>query len=116
MPQCTRLLAWHWWSQAIQSAAGILPNVDSRTEVVGIDESNFIGPDLVNVARHLADSGKQVLNRRVGYRLHGAPFAPMPELLNLAESIAKALAICMRCGKPAKHSERLVESTDDKRS
>ena len=36
----------------------------------------------------------------------------MPELLCLAESITKTLAICMRCGNPAKHSQRLVESGD----
>jgi thymidine kinase len=36
----------------------------------------------------------------------------MPDLLCLAESITKMLAICMRCGNPAKHTQRLVESTD----
>ena len=46
---------------------------------------------------------------------HGLPrpsFTPMPELLCLAESITKTLAICMRCGNPAKHTQRLVESHD----
>src|SRR3984885_7573554 len=43
-------------SQAVENAAGILPNLESRTEVVGIDESNFFGPALVDVATHLADS------------------------------------------------------------
>ena len=38
--------------------------------------------------------------------------SPMPELLCLAESITKTLAICMRCGNPAKHTQRLVESTE----
>ena len=42
----------------------------------------------------------------------GRPFSPMPELLCLAESITKTLAICMRCGNPAKHTQRLVESDD----
>jgi thymidine kinase len=36
----------------------------------------------------------------------------MPDLLTLAESITKTLAICMRCGNPAKHTQRLVESSD----
>jgi thymidine kinase len=36
----------------------------------------------------------------------------MPDLLTLAESIAKTLAICMRCGNPAKHTQRLVDSND----
>ena len=36
----------------------------------------------------------------------------MPDLLCLAESITKTLAICVRCGNPAKHTQRLVESED----
>jgi thymidine kinase len=36
----------------------------------------------------------------------------MPDLLAVAESITKALAICMRCGSPAKHTQRLVESEE----
>jgi thymidine kinase len=99
-------------SQAVESASEILPNLDSRTEVVGIDESNFFGPDLVAVATHLADSGKQVIIAGLDTDYMGRPFSPMPDLLTLAESITKTLAICMRCGNPAKHTQRLVESTD----
>jgi thymidine kinase len=99
-------------SQAVESAAGILPNLDSRTEVIGIDESNFFGLDLVDVATHLADSGKQVIIAGLDTDYMGRPFSPMPELLSLAESITKTLAVCSRCGNPAKHTQRLVESTD----
>lgn len=99
-------------SQAIPSAADILPHMDSRTEVVGIDEANFFGPGLVDVATHLADSGKQVFIAGLDTDYMGRPFSPMPELLCLAESITKTLAICMRCGNPAKHTQRLVESND----
>jgi thymidine kinase len=99
-------------SQAVENAEGILPNLESRTEVVGIDESNFFGPGLVDVATHLADSGKQVIIAGLDTDYMGRPFPPMPELLSLAESITKTLAICMRCGNPAKHTQRLVESSD----
>jgi thymidine kinase len=99
-------------SQVIESAAEILPNLDSRTEVIGVDESNFFGPGLVDVATHLADSGKQVIIAGLDTDYMGRPFSPMPELLSLAESITKTLAICVRCGNPAKHTQRLVESSD----
>jgi thymidine kinase len=99
-------------SQAVQSAADILTHLDSRTEVVGIDEANFFGPGLVDVATQLADSGKQVFVAGLDTDYMGRPFSPMPELLCLAESITKTLAICMRCGNPAKHTQRLVESND----
>jgi thymidine kinase len=36
----------------------------------------------------------------------------MPTLLAIAEEITKLLAICMRCGNPAVHTQRLVASED----
>jgi thymidine kinase len=99
-------------SQVIEQVSEILPNLDSRTEVVGIDEANFFGQNLVGIATQLADSGKQVLIAGLDTDYMGRPFPPMPDLLTLAESITKTLAICVRCGNPAKHTQRLVESSD----
>src|SRR5215831_18861480 len=48
-------------SEVVASAREILEKLDWRTQVLGIDESNFFGPDLVEVAAQLADSGKQVI-------------------------------------------------------
>ncbi len=42
----------------------------------------------------------------------GKPFEPMPQLLAIAEYITKTLAICMVCGNPANHTQRLVASDD----
>ncbi|BDC51078.1 thymidine kinase [Bryobacterales bacterium F-183] len=96
----------------VTGAKEILTKLDWRTQVVGIDESNFFGPDLVDVAQQLADTGKQVIIAGLDTDYMGRAFHPMPELLALAESITKILAICMRCGNPAKHTQRLVESED----
>jgi hypothetical protein len=86
--------------------------IDWRSEVVGIDEANFMGPGLVEVAQRLADSGKQVIVAGLDTDYMGRPFAPMPDLLAHAESITKTLAICVRCGNPAKHTQRLRGSDD----
>ena len=99
-------------SEVVSSAKEMLTKLDSRTQVVGIDESNFFGPDLVEVTAQLADTGKQVIIAGLDTDFLGRPFSPMPELLCVAESITKTLAICMRCGNPAKHTQRLVESDD----
>jgi len=99
-------------SEAVGSAREILGKLDWRTQVIGVDESNFFGPDLVEVAGQLADSGKQIIIAGLDTDYLGRPFPPMPDLLCLAESITKMLAICMRCGNPAKHTQRLVESGD----
>ena len=99
-------------SNVVSSAKEILEQTDGRTQVIGIDESNFFGPELADAASQLADMGKQVIVAGLDTDYLGRPFSPMPELLCLAESITKTLAICMRCGNPAKHAQRLVESSD----
>ena len=99
-------------SEPIGKVSDILNQLDWRTQVVGIDEANFLGPELVDVATQLADSGKQVIVAGLDTDYMGRPFPPMPDLLTLAESITKTLAICVRCGNPAKHTQRLVESSD----
>jgi thymidine kinase len=99
-------------SEVVSDAKDILSKLDWRTQVVGVDESNFFGTDLVEIASQLADTGKQVIIAGLDTDYLGRPFPPMPDLLCLAESITKTLAICMRCGNPAKHTQRLVESND----
>ena len=47
-------------SEVVTDAADILTRLDWRTQVVGIDESNFFGQELVDIANQLADTGKQV--------------------------------------------------------
>ncbi len=99
-------------SQVVNTAAEILDRIDWRSEVVGIDEANFMGPGLVEVAQRLADAGKQVIIAGLDTDYMGRPFPPMPDLLAHAEAITKTLAICMRCGNPAKHTQRLRGSDD----
>lgn len=99
-------------SETVSGASEILARLDWKTQVVGVDEANFMGPELVDVAQQLADSGKQVIIAGLDTDYLGRPFPPIPDLLCLAESITKTLAICLRCGNPAKHTQRLVESED----
>lgn len=97
-------------SEPVVSAREILSKIDGRSEVIGIDESHFFGRELVPVADELASDGRRVIISGLDTDYMGRPFPPMPDLLALAESITKTLAICMRCGNPAKNSQRLVES------
>ncbi|HLX42963.1 MAG TPA: thymidine kinase [Bryobacteraceae bacterium] len=99
-------------SEVVNSGKEILEKLDWRSEVVGVDESHFFGPELTEVATRLANSGKQVIIAGLDMDFLGRPFAPMPDLLCIAESITKTLAVCMRCGNPANHSQRLIESQD----
>jgi thymidine kinase len=99
-------------SECVSSAREIAEKLDSRTQVVGVDESHFLGTELVEFADQLAHNGQQVIIAGLDTDFMGRPFPPMPDLLAIAESITKTLAICMRCGAPAKHTQRLVESEE----
>jgi thymidine kinase len=99
-------------SEVCGTASDILKTLDWRTQVIGIDEANFLGTEVIEIAGQLADSGKQVILAGLDTDYMGRPFSPIPELLAHAESITKTLAICVRCGNPGKHTQRLVESDD----
>src|SRR5437660_1088398 len=43
-------------SEAVNNGKDILEKLDWRTQVIGIDESNFFGDDLIDIAERLADS------------------------------------------------------------
>ena len=99
-------------SENVAKAPEILERVEPRTEVVGIDEAQFLGDDLVSVCMKLADLGKRVIVAGLNTDFLGRPFEPMPRLLAVAEEITKLLAICVRCGNPAVHTQRLVASEE----
>jgi thymidine kinase len=99
-------------SEGVRDAADVMSKVDIRTEVIGIDEAQFLGMEMIDVAVRLADMGKRIIIAGLDTDYLGRPFHPMPELLAVADDITKALAICMQCGNPAKHTQRLVESEE----
>ena len=99
-------------SDLVKEAFDILEKVEPRTEVIGIDEGQFLGEKLVEVCTKLADMGKRVIVTGLDTDFMGRPFEPMPRLLAVAEEITKLLAICVRCGNPAVHTQRLVASEE----
>ena len=99
-------------SELVSSGAEILEKVAPRTEVIGIDEAQFLGESIVSDCTHLADLGKRVIVAGLDTDFMGRPFDPMPRLLAVAEEITKLLAICVRCGNPAVHTQRIVASEE----
>jgi thymidine kinase len=97
---------------AVNNAAEVEARLDLRTEVIGIDEAQFLGAAVVEFVVRLADMGKRVVIAGLDTDYLGRPFHPMPELLAVADEITKTLAICMQCGNPAKHTQRLIGSED----
>ena len=98
-------------SSATRSSDELLRSVDDDTEVVGIDEGQFFDQSLPAACNTLADRGKRVIVAGLDQDFLGRPFEPMPQLLAIAEYITKTLAICVVCGDPANHTQRLVPSS-----
>jgi thymidine kinase len=99
-------------SETAATAADLLARVRADTEVVGIDEGQFFDGDLPAAASALANRGVRVVVAGLDQDYLGKPFEPMPQLLAIAEFITKTRAICMVCGNPANHTQRLVVSSD----
>jgi thymidine kinase len=99
-------------SDNVETSRELLERVHPDTEVVGIDEGQFFDAELPAVCCTLADQGKRVLVAGLDQDYLGKPFEPMPQLLAIAEYITKTLAICMVCGAPANHTQRLVVSKE----
>jgi thymidine kinase len=99
-------------SELVATGSDILAQVAPRTEVVGVDEAQFLGDSVVDACVKLADLGKRVIVSGLDTDFMGRPFEPMPRMLAVAEEITKLLAICMQCGNPAVHTQRLVASEE----
>jgi len=99
-------------SDNVRSSRELLELVEPDTEVVGIDEGQFFDAELPAVCNTLADRGMRVIVAGLDQDYLGKPFEPMPQLLAIAEYITKTLAICMVCGGPANHTQRLVASRE----
>ena len=99
-------------SDNVKDSADLLAHVRPDAEVVGIDEGQFFDLELPAVCIRLANEGKRVIVAGLDQDYLGKPFEPMPQLLAIAEYITKTLAICMVCGGPANHTQRLVASKE----
>ncbi|MFQ5709985.1 MAG: thymidine kinase [bacterium] len=98
-------------SVAVKDALEIAEKAaDAR--VIGIDEGQFFGLELVGVCDQLASNGKRVIIAGLDQDYRGNPFEPMPQLLAIAESITKTLAICVKCGNPANRTQRITKDRE----
>ena len=83
--------------------------MEDETEVVAIDEAQFLGDGIVEIATFLADKGVRVILAGTDTDFRGEPFGPMPRLLAVAEIVDKLHAICISCGDPACRNQRFVD-------
>ncbi len=95
-------------AEPVDSADQIMRQVRPDTEVVAIDEAQFLDGGIVTVANALADRGVRVIVAGTDSDFRGEPFGAMPILMAAAEIVDKLQAICVVCGGPATRNQRLV--------
>ena len=93
----------------VSSSAQIAEMVRSETQVVAIDEAQFLDEGVVSVVNALADRGMRVIVAGTDMDFRGEPFGPMPQLLAIAEKVDKLHAICVVCGDLATRNQRLID-------
>jgi thymidine kinase len=81
-------------------------------DVIGIDEVQFFDHDVIPLALELVHLGKRVLLAGLDTTFANEPFGPVPNLMALADEVTKLSAICMTCGQPAIHTQRLGQSQE----
>jgi thymidine kinase len=82
--------------------------IDEDTQVVAIDEAQFLDATIVELVTSLANNGIRVICAGTDNDFRGEPFGPMPQLLSVAEIVDKLHAICVICGNPASRNQRLI--------
>jgi thymidine kinase len=76
-------------------------------EVIGVDEAQFLDEGIVPLTLELVHLGKRVVIAGLDTTFSGEPFGPIPALLAIADEVTKLSAVCMVCGAPAIHTQRL---------
>ena len=80
----------------------------NKYTVVGIDEAQFFGSDIITTVCDLVDNGTRVIVAGLDLDFRSIPFGSMPTLLSIADKITKLQAICTLCGADANHTQRLI--------
>jgi thymidine kinase len=81
-------------------------------EVVGLDEAQFFDDGIVQFALELVHLGKRVVMAGLDTTFSGDPFGPIPALMAVSDEVTKLSAVCMVCGAPAIHTQRISKSRE----
>lgn len=97
---------------AVANVEDMLKAIPDDAQIIGIDEAQFFGPELVDAVQELAGQGKQVVVAGLDLDYRGVPFGPIPALMAVAEYVTKVHAVCTICGAPATRSQRVSDSDE----
>lgn len=96
-------------AQPVDSASGVMRLLRDATDVVAIDEVQFLDRGIIKVTTALANRGLRVVAAGTDTDFRGEPFGPMPPLMAIAETVHKLHAVCVLCGAQACRNQRLID-------
>jgi thymidine kinase len=94
----------------VENVTQIQAQIEEDTTVVALDEAQFFDDTIVALCEKLAIQGVRVIVAGLDMDFRGEPFGPMPALMARAERVDKLQAICVVCGGPASHTQRLINN------
>ena len=84
----------------------------AEVDVIGIDEAQFFDDGVIALAVELVHLGKRLVVAGLDTTFAAEPFGPIPALMAIADEVLKLSAVCMICGAPAIHTQRLGSSQE----
>lgn len=95
-------------AEPVATSVEIMQKIRPDTQVVAVDEAQFLDAGIVSVANVLANRGVRVILAGTDSDFRGEGFGAMPQLMAAAEIVDKMYAICVVCGGPATRNQRLI--------
>jgi len=86
----------------------ILKHIRKTTDMIAIDEAQWLGKDLIGVVQKLLSLKKHVIVAGLAMTFDRQPFAPIPTLMAMADKVTKLSAICSMCGNDAVFHKRII--------
>ncbi|MCU1226931.1 MAG: Thymidine kinase [Edaphobacter sp.] len=83
-----------------------------EVDVIGVDEAQFFDEAIIPLSVELVHLGKRVVMAGLDTTFNAEPFGPIPALMAIADEVTKLSAVCMVCGQPAIHTQRLGQSQE----
>ncbi len=94
---------------AVNDSRSIELGLLADTQLLAIEEIQFLDDGVVALCQRLADRGVEVIAAGLDQDFRGQPFGFMPQLMALADNVMKLHAICKVCGGEASRTQRLVD-------
>jgi thymidine kinase len=88
------------------------PDKIYEVDVIGLDEAQFFDAAIIPLVLELVHFGKRVLLAGLDTTFANEPFGPIPALMAISDEVTKLSAVCMTCGAPAIHTQRLGASQE----